>query len=39
MGEILDMGKSFIHWYLILHFIKIALMMWVWKFSVVYQLI
>jgi len=29
MGEILDMVKSFIYWYLILLFIKIALMMWV----------
>jgi len=38
MGEILDMVES-IFWYLFLHFIKIALMMWVWKFSIAYQLI
>jgi len=39
MGEILDMIKSFIYWHLILHFIKTALMMLVWKFSIAYQLI
>jgi len=38
MGEILDMVKS-IFWYLFLHFIKVALMMWDRKFSIAYQLI